>query len=124
MTKQVMIDTNFFMVPYSLGIDLFSELERLLPGFEPVTLSSVVDELLSIKKTSGKDAIAASIGLQLIEKRGIGIINSHMETDDAIVELASRGKIPVCTNDTELKRRLIRSGVRVICVRGKGLSFI
>ena len=50
MKTRVFLDTNFLMMPHSEGIDVFTEIERLLAqqDYELVTLSSVKEELVRL----------------------------------------------------------------------------
>ena len=125
----VLLDTNFLMIPYQFKIDIFSELDRLIPeGYKIVILSTVVDELKKIQEIArGKDKISARIGLQLIEKKNLEIIEGLKITkglgraDKAILDFACQNKenTIVCTNDKGIKRILKENDIRIICMRGK-----
>jgi len=122
---RVMIDTNFFLLPYQYGIDIFTEIERLITRkYKLLTTSRVIRELEDIQKnpdSSGADKTGARIALQLIEKRDIHIIEDDSSVDDAIVRFAENNKpdVIVCTNDRQLKRRLKKIGVKTINMREK-----
>lgn len=121
MMKTLILDTNFLMIPYQHGVDIFGEIERLIPEKHELTvLEGVIKELQSIRDCgSGSDRIAAKVAMELIEKEGIKIIESHGKPDDFILDFATKkGNSIVCTNDKELKRRLRDSSVLVICLRG------
>ena len=125
MKTRVFLDTNFLMVPYQEGIDIFQEIRRLVPVFyELVTLSTVKKELEAIKqKGKGKDRIAANVGLELLESKEVRIIESKGEkrVDDELVEIAGINpeSMIVCTNDLELKRQLRKLKVGLISMRSK-----
>ncbi|MEN6290614.1 MAG: twitching motility protein PilT, partial [Methanobacterium sp.] len=56
------------MIPAQFHVDILAELERILPIYTFVVPSFVIHELENIKKRSrGKDRIAASVALKLIE---------------------------------------------------------
>ncbi len=56
------------MIPAQFHVDVIAELERILPNYTFVVPSFVIDELENIKKRSkGKDRIAASVALKLID---------------------------------------------------------
>lgn len=121
--KQLLLDTNFFLMPGQFGIDIFSEIERLVDGgFELITLESVADELKKLakdgSKNSGKDKQAANVGLKFLDK--VKIIKSDIDNvDDAIVDFAAKNDCIVCTNDKELKKRVMELGEKVIFLRSK-----
>jgi rRNA-processing protein FCF1 len=124
-TKNVILDTNFLMIPYAEKIDIFQEIDRLVrEGYMLFTFSGVIGELEGInegKDSKGRDKVAARIALQMIEKRGIRTIESHGKVDDALMEFARMNKEDtiVCTNDKELRRKLRMSGIPVIFMRGE-----
>ena len=73
----IILDTNFLTIPYQFGVDIFKEIERIIPdNYELVTLDGVTKELEDLAGEKGKDAIAAKIGLELIEKN-ISLLSSN-----------------------------------------------
>ncbi|MBN2015000.1 MAG: nucleotide-binding protein [Candidatus Altiarchaeota archaeon] len=126
----IILDTNFLLLPYTEKVDVFGEIERLVVDeCELCTLAGVLEELLGIRdnrESKGRDKIAAKIALQLIEKKKVKVIESRGRVDEQIIEYAKKNKeTMVCTNDKELKRRLIGLGIPVIHImsgRRLGLS--
>ena len=45
--KEVVIDTNFFMVPFQFNVDIITELEKVLPSYKLTTPSFVINEYFS-----------------------------------------------------------------------------
>ena len=117
--KQVLLDTNFFLVPYQLGIYIFSELDRIVPtDYTLITLRPLFEELKKLsKEAKGGDKTAATLGLEFA--KGIKVIDSSLNGDDAIIEYAKRNKCIVCTNDSELRKRLKQQKTPTIFARGK-----
>ena len=114
--KLVLLDTNFLMVPYQFGIDIFSEIATLMQEkYELVTLSAVVDELKKIKK--GEDLVAAEVGIKLIDENKVRIIETSGIGDPAIIDFAKNNDAIICTNDAELRKRLRSLGISVIYLR-------
>lgn len=119
MRMLVLLDTNLLLVPHQFGVDVFSEVERLVPEeHEVVTLSNVIEELRNLVDSS-KDGVAAGVGLQLVQDKGVRIIPSTGVVDDCIIEYASGNDVVVGTNDRQLKGRLRSVGVQVLCMRGR-----
>lgn len=117
---KVLLDTNAFTLPVQFGIDLFSELERLLGAYEPVVLEGSLRELDRLGVGVGKDARAARVGRVLAERctliRDPKITGS---VDEQIVMYAEKTGDIVVTNDIALKTILREKGIRVIGMRKK-----
>ncbi|MEM4347553.1 MAG: nucleotide-binding protein [Candidatus Altiarchaeota archaeon] len=123
---KIFIDTNFWLLPYIKKIDIFSEIERLVPEkYEILVSESVIEELKKIqKKGNGKEKIAAEIALILIEKKAKKIPNGK-NTDKLILKISEKENMIICTNDKNLRKKLKEKSLRVIGMRGKEkLSFI
>ena len=118
--KTIILDTNFLVIPFQFGIDVFDEINKLITGkHRIVTLQGVIRELKNLEKNKGKDSRAAKLGLELIERKELEIIQTKEDNvDDAIVEIAD-GNMIVATNDKELIKRLKDKNVKVIYLRGK-----
>jgi len=119
----VLLDTNILLVPQQFGIDIFSEIMRIVPDYELVILSGVVCELKKLRESAdkGSDKIAAGVGISLVEKfsNKIKIIESTGNVDEFIIKFSAENNAIVCTNDGELKKKLTKANVRVIQMRGK-----
>lgn len=118
---RVLLDTNMLMM-FGKGVNIFDQIEELLvskPEF--YVIKPVVDELKKIaEKGCMKDRRAAKLALQAVEKycHIIDIdVKQGMKVDDLIVEIASREKFIVATNDRELRRRLREKGIPEIYYR-------
>ena len=72
-----------------------------------------------LKKSKGNDAVAANIGLELLKKENVKVINiSEKNVDNAIVEIADKNTI-IATNDKELRQRLKNKNIKTIYLRNK-----
>lgn len=118
----IIVDSNALFVPLQFKIDVFDELERLLNRkFELILLSPVQQELKMLAaENSPKMKKMAAFALKLAEKcRYVKVNLSEKMVDDVIVEIAAKWKIPVFTNDSQLRKRLRDISVPVIYVRQK-----
>ena len=114
------MDTNALMTPVELGVRVFDELDRLLDDqIDLVAPAAVVEELRALSEGAGKEATAASVGLDLAQERCRIVETNESYADDAVVELAESGVDYVVTNDIPLRDRLLERGVRVIGLRGR-----
>ncbi|MEN4006760.1 MAG: twitching motility protein PilT [Methanobacteriaceae archaeon] len=98
-------------------MDILTELGQIMPHYKLVVPSFVIKELEDIKKRSkGKDKIAASVALKIIESPEITVRDVDLKrepVDDALLRISS----VLCTNDTGLKRRARKKGITVIYLR-------
>jgi rRNA-processing protein FCF1 len=122
-TLRVILDANFLFIPLQFNVDIFDELSKLLNRrYEPVILSSTQKELEGLAESSSqKTQKQALLALSLAKKCSlVNIEKSHNESyDDVIVRIASKWKVPVGTNDRDLRKRLRKNGIPVIFLRQK-----
>lgn len=60
--RKIILDTNFLLIPVKFGVDVYSELERLVPQkHELVTLPCVLSELGNLARKNRKLKLALSI---------------------------------------------------------------
>jgi len=115
----IVVDTNALMMPVECDVRLFDELRRLVGDQPLVTPQAVVEELEKLADGNGKEATAASVGLDLSD-RCEAVATDAGYADDAVLELASHPDAThAVTNDKPLKRRLLDAGVPVISLRGQ-----
>ena len=120
---KIILDSNALFVPLQFGIDIFTEIEKVVQQrYELVLLSPVKCELDALsKKAAPKIRKNASYALKLAEKcRFIKIqSNASTTTDDIILKTATEWRSPVFTNDRQLRKRLRDISMPVIYVRHK-----
>ncbi|MBN2566560.1 hypothetical protein JXB02_00570 [Candidatus Woesearchaeota archaeon] len=119
----VILDTNVCMAVFQWRIDVLAELDRALGGsFEVAILDRTIQELslLTAKAKSGRDRECARLAQDFIKRKALNIITSFPgpDTDDVLLEKASRGTL-VATQDQVLKRRILAAGGSVITIRQK-----
>lgn len=113
----VILDTNFLMIPEEHGVDIFSEIKRILDKeYELIVPEAVVKELKRLKKEgTASERKSAKIALELSEKTRK--IESQNQADKEIVRLAKEKECVVGTNDSRLKKHLRKLGTPVIYLR-------
>lgn len=118
---QILVDTNFLMVPIRFGVDYQAEIERIIEAsFILVTTPAVVDELKQLKKSVKiGEQKEINFALNLAEKIIIidEILAPGEKVDDQLIRIAQREGCVVATTDSELRRRLRRAGLPVIYLR-------
>ena len=114
----VIIDTNMLLAPFQFGVDVISEIQRLVPGAELFVLRGTIKELDRVAKQGVKEKKYAQLAKKLIEINGIRIIDREGPVDTLLVEMASAGAY-VATNDRELRRRIREAGGHTLFLREK-----
>lgn len=122
---EVILDTNFLLIPGRFKLDIFEELNRILNFAHRVVVSDgTLRELENLKAYAkkGADKQAAKLALDLLVAKGIGVIEQpDMSVDDFLVQHASAAvgddKVFIATQDAELKQRLRSVQVPVIVMR-------
>lgn len=120
--RAVVIDTNFFLIPYQFKIDILTELEHLIDVHHVFVITSrTIKELEKLAENAGKKGAGARLALKIIEanKKRIEVIDSNKPVDMWIEEYAEIHGAIVCTNDIGLKKKLKENGLKVISLRGK-----
>ena len=120
----VVPDTNFLLVPGQFGVDIISELNRILDVKFRIVVPNVVLQELDVieKKTRGKDLLAVRMAKKLAERFETIEIGRFGEKpiDDQIYDFAvNNERVIVCTNDKGLKKRLRERGIPVVYLRSK-----
>lgn len=113
----VILDTNFLLLPGRFKLRLESIQEVVQKKFEIVIPTNVISELERIKLT-GSDKASKEIALKLSER--YKKINLEGPVDKSILEYAKNHKCIVATNDMKLKSELREIQVPVIFMK-KGL---
>ncbi len=128
--KKIILDTNFPILPFSMKVDIFSEIARIMhEPYEIVLLEEVENELHKIiREQKGKHKDSAKAALRLLEAKDVkkekGLKsqdNSKTLVDDIIFDLADKSTI-IATQDKDLKARLKAKGIKVIYLRKKKLE--
>jgi len=118
---QILLDTNFLMVPIRFGVDLQAEIERIIEAtFILITTPAVVEELKQLKMSVKVGELKEiNFALTLAEKITIvdEILVPEEKVDDQLIRIAKREGCVVATTDSELRRRLRRAGLPVIFLR-------
>jgi len=126
--KKILLDTNFLLIPYQFKVDIFTQIDRIsMFQYKLYILDRALGELKNIVKgQKGKNRDSAKIALQLVVIKNVSVIktNGNKNTDDVILDIASKEDYFVATQDKDLKRRLINLGVSVIVLRQKKILAI
>ena len=118
--KEVVIDTNFFMVPFQFNVDIITELENLLPSYKLTTPSFVINELKGLKRNNkGKIRLNANLALKLANSSKVEIKDISLLENETVDDALLRVSEVLATNDVELKNRAKDKGITVAYLRQK-----
>lgn len=119
-SKEVVIDTNFFMVPFQFNVDIIDELEKALPSYKLTTPIFVINELKGLKRNNkGKIRLNANLALKLANSSNIEIKDISLENNETVDDALLRVSEVLATNDIELKKRARKKGITVAYLRQK-----
>ena len=119
-SKEVVIDTNFFMVPFQFNVDIITELENKLPSYKLTTPSFVINELKGLKRnTKGKVRLNANLALKLANSSKVEIKDISLLENETVDDALLRVSEVLATNDIELKNRAKNNGITVVYLRQK-----
>lgn len=124
--KKVILDTNFLLIPGELGVDIFSELERIMEEKYKVCIMEAtmreLEELIERKRKS-QEGFNAKLGYIMAKQKNLKTLKGSSSTyaDDSIVSYAEKNpdKVIVATQDKELIKRLNKINVKTIGLRQK-----
>ena len=118
--KEVVIDTNFFMVPFQFNVDIITELEKVLPSYKLTTPSFVINELKGLKRNNkGKTRLNANLALKLANSSKVEIKDISLLENETVDDALLRVSEVLATNDIELKNRAKDKGITVAYLRQK-----
>ena len=119
-SKEVVIDTNFFMVPFQFNVDVISELEKSLPSYKLTTPSFVINELKGLKRNNkGKVRLTANLALQLANSSKVEIKDISLLENETVDDGLLRVSQVLATNDIILKNRAKEKGITIVYLRQK-----
>jgi rRNA-processing protein FCF1 len=114
----VVCDTNALILPFSHGINIDSELNRLVGEHEIVVPEPLLGELEKLARSDKN----ATVALKLAMKRRITKANES--GDESVLELAEALGGVILSNDREIISRAKASHIKVIRLReGSHLEF-
>jgi len=122
MKMEIIIDTNFLLTCMKQKIDLFLELDRLFGVYEAVVPKQVIRELEileSRQELNIKEREAASLGLQILRKKNVKILELEGKADKAIVNYALENKDVVMASLDGGMRKHVKNKAKMLTIRNK-----
>ncbi|MHA1298100.1 MAG: type II toxin-antitoxin system VapC family toxin [Candidatus Helarchaeota archaeon] len=121
---KIILDTNFFFVPFDFNVNIFREFDRIIQtSYEVVTFPAIIDELKNLekKRSSIKWKKRIQLAMKIVEKCKVikKIPDTEEKIDVFILRIAKENNWIVATNDKELKKKLRQNRINVIYLRQK-----
>lgn len=119
---KVLLDTNILLAPGQLGIDVFSELDRIITDrYLLCTFDSVLGELKSlIEKDRSQQSFNAKLGYVMVNQRKVKTLPSTTSySDKCISDFSKSNKCIVVTQDKALRKKVQSHGNKTIGIRQK-----
>lgn len=123
MSVKVVLDSNFLLLAPIFRGDVFEEVDSLIGRrTEKIVLKPVHHELKRLSKEGDlKTRKQAETVLTIIERGALRVVEVDLRPSETVDELIARvavlWKCLVATNDRELRKRLVNSGVPVVYLR-------
>ena len=123
---KVFLDTNFLLIPGECGVDIFSEIHRILnEPHEILILDKSMEELETLIERFGrkKEGFNAKLGYIMAKQKGLKIAHSSsgQYTDDELLEQVRKDPegVIIATEDKGLKKKVISASGRIIELKQK-----
>ncbi len=123
--RLILLDTNFWLMPFENGVDIFSQLDRLsedspyeigLPNSVKSELDAMAASPLNRKRTRAARS-ASRVIEQLMKEGKVKLLASTGPADGSLITLALQTGAWVATNDRELRLRLKAKKIKVVILR-------
>lgn len=117
----LILDTSSIMFGFSNNRNVFEIAANRFPGYRQLVSRGIINELREISKNKGKRGSYARIAMMELRAKKIDIDNIS-EADHWILDKAERNRSSiVITNDTQLVKRLLSLGIRVLKLSRSGI---
>lgn len=121
--QPVVLDTNALLLPFTSGVRIDAELERVVGPVQWLVPSSVAWELERLAKGKDNAARAARMAQKLVARAAT--VETSLPGDDGVLEVATKNSALLVTNDRKLQEEARKRGIRVLVARTSGkLAFL
>lgn len=116
----IILDTSSILFSMAKRKDILAMIHEKLPSYEILISKGVIKELERLASTSKRNSRDARAALQLLQSAEVGISSDNGYVDKWIIREAAAKGLPVCTNDSLLRKALVSKGISVITVGKDG----
>jgi len=117
--RQIVLDTNFLLIPAQFGVDIFSEIDRVCAFRHKIAvMEGTLKELEHLAAMgTAPEKREARLAQGLVRSYRPKVIPMEgMDVDAALLELPPEEAI-VATQDQALKRKLMERGIPLLVLR-------
>lgn len=124
--KEIILDTNFCLLPFRSGIDIFREIERICDfNYELSVPEEVVAELVRLSKSNSKTGRYAKAAIALLQQKGIKFTKSKKVINTSILQSTEKdGDEAIISYAKENKEAIIATDDKLLMKRLPGFDFI
>jgi rRNA-processing protein FCF1 len=106
------------MTTTQFPVDIVEELEIILPSYQLLVPSFVLDELKKIKgRCKGKTRIAASVAIKIAMQNPFIVKDFDRKKGEAVDDALLRHSQVLCTNDRDLRQKARKKGIAIVYLR-------
>jgi len=119
---KVILDTNFILTCVKQKIDLFSRIEDIFPIAEILVPKQVILELETLQNRSElklAERKAASLALQILEKKQVKILDLKGQADKAIVSYVLNNENIIMASLDGAMRKHVKGKAKMLTIRNK-----
>lgn len=112
--RKIVLDTNFVTIPFQFGVDIYEEIARIIDEqYELIFPKICIKELNKLK--NGKAS------LELMKMKGVKFVEIPLakSVDESILNYAKENNAIVATQDSELKKKVLKNSLPIITLRKK-----
>ncbi len=112
--EHIVLDANFLVVPFQFNVDVFAELDRLFGAYKVHTLDVCLDEAKRVENGRYTQLVEKLVSTQNVE-----VLGTDANYADPVLQRYAENGYVIATTDKELRDRVLRSGGRVVLLRGE-----
>ena len=119
--RAVIFDSNFLFIPYKFNVDIFDEIKNILGANAKCMITKSSLNEIKLLKCGANPSFLKEVNYALKLTDNCEIIDDELRpeetVDEAIMRTAFKMKLPVATNDAELRKKMKKAGITVIFLR-------
>jgi rRNA-processing protein FCF1 len=129
MSRIIIFDTNFLLIPLRFGLDIFEESEKAVnQKLVFAVVPQIIEEIEKLKSNASPSLLKDLCFVDKVLERCVildEILYPNENVDESLIRIASEKGFIVATTDSELRKRLRKNNVDIIILRQKSyLEFI
>jgi rRNA-processing protein FCF1 len=129
LSRTIIFDTNFLLIPLRFGLDIFEESEKAVnQKLVFAVVPQIIEEIEKLKSNASPSFLKDLCFVDKVLERCVvldELIYPNEKVDESLIRIASKNGFIVATTDSELRKKLRKNNVDIIFLRQKSyLEFI